>query len=189
MAMQYPMDSYALQALVRLADALDTSVDELILHAPDSWHLESDVTSTLEVIEESDCRALLAAHEVARVAFVTATGPAILPVTYAFTAGRLVFRTSPSSPLATAIGEPVALEIDQVDTAQRTGWSVVVTGTAHAAVGPMVDRTGSPTVEPWPRGRRDLYVVIEPVRITGRRILASSGPDWVQRAQAGDLLL
>jgi hypothetical protein len=188
MAMKHPMDSYALQALVRLAEELDTSVDELMLHAPESWHLASDVASTLQVIDEPECRRLLSSAEVARVAYCTPAGPAILPVTYAFTAGRLVFRTSPSSPLAAVVGEPVAVEVDQVDTVRRSGWSVVVTGVAHAAIGPMVDRTGSPTVEPWPSGRRDLYVVIEPLRITGRRILVRTVVGGAHRSQAEELL-
>jgi hypothetical protein len=143
---------------------------EPALHAPEPWCLEPDDPPSLQIIDESECRALLSSGDVGRIAYCTPGGPVILPITYAFTSGRLVFRTSPSSPLAQVTGERIAVEVDQVDSVERTGWSVVVTGTARAAVGPMVDRTGSPSVQPWPRGRRDLYVVIDPVRITGRRL-------------------
>jgi hypothetical protein len=172
MASQQPLDSHALQTLARLAEALDTTAEELMLHAPHAWRAQSEGGPELQELDEAECRAYLLSGVVGRLAFASPSGPAILPVTYAVAAGRVIFRTSTSSPLARVIGERVAFEVDEVDPVRRAGWSVVVAGVAHAVIGPVVDAVGEPRVDPWPGGSRDLYVVIDAARITGRRIRA-----------------
>jgi uncharacterized protein len=53
----------------------------------------------------------------------------IFPLNYVFDQGGVVFRTDPGTRLeAAADAAPVAFELDAVDEATRTGWSVVVRG-------------------------------------------------------------
>jgi Pyridoxamine 5'-phosphate oxidase len=65
----------------------------------------------------------------------------------------------------------VALEADEVDTATRSGWSVVVPG--HASLVHDIDRLVALThldTRPWVRGRSDHVIRIKVERITGRRL-------------------
>jgi nitroimidazol reductase NimA-like FMN-containing flavoprotein (pyridoxamine 5'-phosphate oxidase superfamily) len=54
----------------------------------------------------------------------------IFPVNYVFDQDLVIFRTDPGTKLdAASEGGLVAFEVDAVDTATQTGWSVVVRGT------------------------------------------------------------
>ena len=60
-------------------------------------------------------------------------GPQILPVTYQFRNGSVIFRTSPVGPLSGLIRRTsVAFEIDSIDEQNKSGWSVLVLGFAEA---------------------------------------------------------
>jgi hypothetical protein len=69
----------------------------------------------------------------------------------------------------------VAFEIDDFDTAARTGWSVLIQGSAHH-VQSEAERASvaAAGVEPWPGGERELFLRIVPSRVTGRRIIRTS---------------
>ncbi len=84
-----------------------------------------------EVVEltVAECRDLLATDTVGRVAFVTPSGPRIVPVNYALDGAALEVRTTSYSELAIyAPGTEIAFEIDQLDSERRRGWSVVAHG-------------------------------------------------------------
>ncbi|MFJ9949746.1 pyridoxamine 5'-phosphate oxidase family protein [Kitasatospora sp. NPDC091207] len=104
----------------------------------------------------------LAPGGVGRVALTTPEGPIVLPVNYRVLDGTLLFRTAARSVLATAPGSRAAFEVDRIDEALRTGWSVLVVGEAAAfdepeAIEHLV-RLGSP--DPWAGGERDVWVRI-----------------------------
>ena len=85
------------------------------------------------------------------------------------------FRTAPDSPPARAVGTDVAFEVDHVDEAMSQGWSVLTVGPAQAVTDPdavrqMADRTHTTR---WAGGERELWVSIQPKRLTGRRITPS----------------
>jgi hypothetical protein len=165
-------DERSLSAISRLADALDMTVEDLLRHAPPAWSEPAADAGRLETLDDAECRRLLRTAEIARIAYATDAGPAILPVTYAMLDDRPVFRTEAGSALARLAGERVALEVDHVDAVRREGWSVVVTGIAHTiAAGIVNPPDGTARVEPWPAGVRDTYVFVEPARVTGRRIV------------------
>ena len=69
----------------------------------------------------------------------------------------------------------VAFEIDEIDNSERTGWSVLLQGSAHH-VDSETERGSvrASRVEPWARGNKDHYIRIMPTRITGRRIRPES---------------
>jgi nitroimidazol reductase NimA-like FMN-containing flavoprotein (pyridoxamine 5'-phosphate oxidase superfamily) len=122
-----------------------------------------------------ECLRLIAPGGVGRIAFNSPTGPVILPVNYTIDKGAILFRTAFGGPmdedLRTGVEGAefkVAFEVDRIDQATREGWSVVVRGGAHH-VGP--EETPAATgVEPWAGGKRELYIRITPVEVTGRRI-------------------
>jgi Pyridoxamine 5'-phosphate oxidase len=59
--------------------------------------------------------------------------PAILPVSYQYRNGSVIFRTSPVGPLAALVRRTsVAFEIDGIDEQNKSGWSVLVNGFAEA---------------------------------------------------------
>lgn len=130
--------------------------------------------SSFTSLSRQRCEELLAEHTVGRVGLTVAGGPLILPVSYQFRQGRVVFRTSPYGPLA-GLSERtrVAFEVDAIDEVLGEGWSVLVQGSARAVVGDHdLVRLWEDGPQPWAPGSRTLFVAVEPASITGR---AASG--------------
>ena len=134
--------------------------------------------SVVELLNEAECRRLIAAGGVGRIGYTGRFGPAILPVNYALHEGTIVFRTGQHGPLGEDLRtgiehaeSKVAFEIDEISPATREGWSILVQGAAHPvdseAERASVLRSG---VEPWAGGDKELFVRVIPTRITGRRI-------------------
>lgn len=126
-------------------------------------------------IPRERCEELLAARHAGRIGFNGADGPQILPVTYQYRNGGIVFRTSPHGVLASlARRTAVAFEIDGIDEATESGWSVLVHGFAQAVAHnrelTMLWETGP---VPWADGIRNLFVEITPDRISGRVVGAA----------------
>jgi uncharacterized protein len=90
-------------------------------------------TSHFAESSEEECKELLAQHTAGRIGFLAPDGPQILPVTYKFRNGSVIFRTSPVGPLSGLIRRTsVAFEIDSIDEQNKFGWSVLVLGFAEA---------------------------------------------------------
>jgi uncharacterized protein len=121
------------------------------------------------VLDEAECYRLLAGENVGRVVYTDGALPAITPVNYALSGRRILFRTVLDSRLAHGVIDAVvAFEVDHLDSASSTGWSVVVTGVGRPFT-PGAD-AAAPDVRPWVGGERNQLVCITPGRITGRRI-------------------
>ncbi|MGG7569312.1 DUF1918 domain-containing protein [Streptomyces sirii] len=163
-----------LASLTSLAGALGTTVARLRGGGVDlppgqgqaAYHPE------LRELSADECRDRLATHGVGRIAVSTPDGLAVVPVNYEVVDGAIVFRTAPGAVAAAAVGTDVAFEVDHVDEAMSGGWSVLALGRAQAvtesdAVRRLADRAYS---RPWAGGERPLWVLIEPTRLTGRRI-------------------
>jgi nitroimidazol reductase NimA-like FMN-containing flavoprotein (pyridoxamine 5'-phosphate oxidase superfamily) len=130
-----------------------------------------DESRHITALSERQCRELLQSSDLARVAWQTADGPQILPVTYVCHSDVLVFRTSPYGPLSDLIRPTdVALEVDELDQQRRSGWSVVVQGRAAAVDEPaeMVHLWSVAGLAPWAPGVRNVFIRITPRRISGR---------------------
>ena len=128
-------------------------------------------------LDEAESLRLIAHGGIGRIAYQSRFGPAVLPVNYQWHDGAIVFRTARHSALdedlqtGIAGGEyKVAFEIDEIDTAGRQGWSVLIQGPAHHVSEAERDAAIEAGVEPWPAGDRELFVRIIPTHITGRRI-------------------
>lgn len=116
--------------LIRLADALRTSVDELSGTTVDlpPGRASAARDAALVSLDEDECRRLLSTHGVGRVATYGTNGPAVLPVNYVLAGAGVAFRTSEQGALAEASGTEVAFEVDHIDDAMRRGWSVLAVG-------------------------------------------------------------
>jgi nitroimidazol reductase NimA-like FMN-containing flavoprotein (pyridoxamine 5'-phosphate oxidase superfamily) len=132
---------------------------------------------TITELDEAESLQLIAHGGIGRIAYESRFGPAVLPVNYQWHDGAIVFRTARHSALdedlqtGIAGGEyKVAFEIDEIDTARRQGWSVLIQGPAHHVSEAERDAAIEAGVEPWPAGDRELFVRIIPTHITGRRI-------------------
>ncbi|MBB1262117.1 pyridoxamine 5'-phosphate oxidase family protein [Streptomyces alkaliterrae] len=161
--------------LIRLSDALGTTVAALRGGGADAPPAQGRALRhpRLRDLDPKECRALLAGHGVGRVAVTTPEGsPAVYPVNYDLLEDTIVFRTTPGSAPAKAVGTDVAFEVDHVDAALSQGWSVLAVGPAAAVTDPETVRDLSRRVHttPWAGGERDLWVSIRPTRLTGRRI-------------------
>jgi hypothetical protein len=161
------------EAVVRLARALDTTVDELLLRLPDWWLASDPAAGQTMALDRRECRRLLESEGIGRVGFVGPDGPSVLPVNYLFSDGRVIFRTAPRSPLARLNDAAVCFEVDGIDHEQRTGWSVLATGRARTVLDP-AGELGCGRPHSWAGGERDIYVVIGIERITGRRVGAAA---------------
>jgi hypothetical protein len=164
----------SLGTLIRLADALGTSVAALRGGGIDlpPGQGQALLHPQLRDLGPDECRARLSAHGLGRIAVSTLDGPAVVPVNYEVIDDAIAFRTAPDSVPAAAVGTDVAFEVDHVDEATSQGWSVLVVGPARVVTEPdavrrLADRAHT---RPWAGGERELWVLIQPTRLTGRSI-------------------
>jgi uncharacterized protein len=129
-------------------------------------------TGGLGILAVQECERLLAEGYVGRLAVIIDGRPRIYPMNYRYEPGMLILRTAPGSKLAgLANGTPVAFEIDGLDGEYRSGWSVVVQGTAEIVPPSAVaDHIRWRPLRPWARGDRDIWVRVAPATVTGRII-------------------
>lgn len=123
-------------------------------------------------LDEAECWELLGSLPVGRLVWNGADGPTAFPVNFTIGDGAVHLRTSGYSAMARECdGHAVAFQADDVDSFHRSGWSVLLRGTAA------IDwvHTGDPASEPepWPTGAKPVHVIVPAVSITGRRLLPS----------------
>jgi nitroimidazol reductase NimA-like FMN-containing flavoprotein (pyridoxamine 5'-phosphate oxidase superfamily) len=129
----------------------------------------------LENLDAQQCRDLLASHCVGRVAYTERALPAIRPVNYVMRGTHILLRTSADGLAARLDGQIVAFEVDDADTDSRTGWSVVVTGTARVLREPSeLLRLDARPASSWAGPDHATAVLITPGHVTGRRISADA---------------
>jgi nitroimidazol reductase NimA-like FMN-containing flavoprotein (pyridoxamine 5'-phosphate oxidase superfamily) len=133
-----------------------------------------DLNSGLEVIDRAECLRLLAGEEVGRLGVVVGGRPEIFPVNFALDGDCVIFRTDPGTKLAAAIHDPVVFEVDRLDHATRSAWSVIIHGRADhvTAYGSpsLLHRTAHLDLYPWSGASKAYLLRIVPNTITGRRI-------------------
>ncbi|MFV0127106.1 pyridoxamine 5'-phosphate oxidase family protein [Streptomyces sp. HMX112] len=160
--------------LLRLADALETTVAELTGGTADLPPGSGRAAHHPERVELGldECRLLLGTHGVGHVAVTTGEGPAILPVDYLIADGEVAFRTTPDARPATAGGNELAFEVDHIDDALHGGWSVQVVGEPHQVTDPetvrRLDEQAYST--PWSGDDSCLWTALTPSHVSGRRI-------------------
>ncbi|MFE9255285.1 helix-turn-helix domain-containing protein [Streptomyces sp. NPDC006879] len=165
----------AIGSLIRLADALGITVAELTGAASEypAGRTAALQNTRLVKLSEGQCRRLLSTHGVGRIALFTREGPAIFPVNYVVAGKDIAFRTSEDALMATAAGTEVAFEIDRIDDALRTGWSVMAVGmVAGVTDAEELGRLSALAFSrPWAGGPRTHWMKIVTSRISGRRVV------------------
>ncbi|WP_327714362.1 pyridoxamine 5'-phosphate oxidase family protein [Streptomyces sp. NBC_00490] len=160
--------------LLQLAGALETTVTALTggdtISPPGRGRAAGN--PELTELDTEQCWSRLGTHGVGRVASATAEGPMILPVNYTVVDGAITFRTAADSAPAHVVGEQVAFEVDHIDETFGRGWSVLVRGRARGVTRPETLRrlANQAHSEPWAGGRRDVWVWVDVVGISGRAI-------------------
>ncbi|MGW6394975.1 helix-turn-helix domain-containing protein [Streptomyces sp. NPDC055103] len=171
-----------IEFLVRLADALETTVQDLTGYTADlaPGGARAGDRARMEDIGEAECWELLDGHGVGRIALEGRDGLMVIPVNYQVVDGDIVFMTAEDSPLAraSASGAEVAFEEDHLDEAFSQGWSVLLVGPARTVSDEIFVRRIKDAVhsEPWAGDGRDTVVTLSPRRVTGRRIQVPGAP-------------
>jgi nitroimidazol reductase NimA-like FMN-containing flavoprotein (pyridoxamine 5'-phosphate oxidase superfamily) len=145
--------------------------------------------ASLETLPDEECLDLLRARSVGRVAVIIDGGPVVLPVNYRLIEARgvtpgvwIALRTRPGNVIDQATDD-VAFEIDSIDTAHQEGWSVLVRGTLHQLDPDAAGIRDPFDPQPWLDDQRDVWLVIEPFAITGRRLHAAT-TEWAFHIRA-----
>jgi len=127
----------------------------------------------LEILSPVECRTLLRAATVGRVAFVVGDHPEVMPVNYAMDGNAVVFRTDPGTKLTAALSQAaIAFQVDDIDADRDVGWSVLVVGPADRVTAPdEVARLAQLDLRPWVRGDKAHWVRMDTTTISGRRIV------------------
>jgi nitroimidazol reductase NimA-like FMN-containing flavoprotein (pyridoxamine 5'-phosphate oxidase superfamily) len=115
---------------------------------------------------------LLGQCRVGRVAVLLSGVPHVVPVNYAVFEGDVAFRSGTGTKLHAAIeSQPVSFEVDRIDEATRTGWSVLVSGAATVVTdGEVRARIEALDLEAWAPGTRDELVLVRAELVSGREI-------------------
>jgi hypothetical protein len=132
---------------------------------------EFDIAMT--ELDEQACWRLLARASFGRVGFVDEDDElVVLPVNIGVHDRRVIFRTAAGTSLARrGDGSTVAFEADHTDQVAEAGWSVVVRGRLRDVTeGPIPPEWDEFAVHPWAPPPRDRWMVIDPVRVTGRMV-------------------
>ncbi|PCG81956.1 DNA-binding protein [Streptomyces sp. WZ.A104] len=166
--------------LLRLADALETTVQEL---SGGTGELPPGLgrgarRARLVELDVAMCWVLLGDHGVGRVALTHEGGPVVLPVNYQVLDGEVAFSTGEDSPLATAVGTEIALETDHIDDAFSKGWSVLLVGPVRAVADEEDARElrEAAYATPWAGEGREHVMILTPRRVTGRKIIVPDAP-------------
>jgi len=131
-----------------------------------------------------ECQTLLESRDIGRIGWNAGHGPQIFPVSYACVADLIVFRTSPFGVLSELVRPTqVVFEVDDLDPARHTGWSLIAHGRAQAVASPAL-LTHLWTVdgaEPWAGGVLNVFIVITVERLTGRSFGSQRVPSAARR--------
>jgi uncharacterized protein len=131
-----------------------------------------DGRTWLEHLSAARCWELLAATPVGRLGVINDSAPEIYPVNHVVDADGLVFRTDPGSKLRGLCRSPaVCFQVDGVDPADNTGWSVLVKGRAVEVHDPdELGRLARLPLRYWCLGDKAHWIRIVADEVTGRRI-------------------
>ncbi|MBV9945035.1 MAG: pyridoxamine 5'-phosphate oxidase family protein [Solirubrobacterales bacterium] len=126
-------------------------------------------------LSREECLNLLAAHHFGRLAVTMSNGaPVIRPVNYVFdrASQSVVFRTARGSKMHALLhAAKAAFEIDGIDEASRTGWSVIIEGVTATVMGSRdVSRLNRLGLESWAPRSKPHWAQIRAWTVSGRRI-------------------
>lgn len=131
-----------------------------------------DARTGTDILDHDACLALASRAQVGRVAVVDGNQPLVFPVNYRLDGADVLFRTGPGTKLTMA-NRTVCFEVDEIDPATRSGWSVMIQGRLEEvspADGPAFERVSGVEVDPWAASPKDHLMRVVARVVTGRRI-------------------
>ncbi|HUH08611.1 MAG TPA: pyridoxamine 5'-phosphate oxidase family protein [Egibacteraceae bacterium] len=132
-------------------------------------------------LSRDECTTLLRTAGLGRIAFIVDDCPVVVPVNFAADGDAVVFRVERGGPLEVAVaGSAVAFEVDSIDPATRSGWSVLVQGVAEAVTADdEVRKLEDLELHPWAPGPRSRYIRLRATAVSGRRVPAGQSGIWL----------
>ena len=126
----------------------------------------------LATLSHAESVELLGTQEIGRLVYTRRALPAVTPVNFALRDGAVWIWTASTSSMWQAVrGAVVAFEVDELDGAERSGWSVVVLGVAELVADPTeIERARDVGPEPWVSGRKEYLLRIPLELVSGRRV-------------------
>lgn len=122
---------------------------------------------------------LLGSVPLGRVVFTHHALPAIRPVNHIVDGDDIVIRSHPGAAIVSAAdqaaGVIVAYEGDDISPSTRTGWTVIVTGTARLVGDPADTARYAPVLKPWVAGDMSQLIRIHADIVTGYALEAGRG--------------
>jgi Pyridoxamine 5'-phosphate oxidase len=131
------------------------------------------ITDEQQELARDEALRLLATVPLGRVVFTDRALPAIRPVNHIVEGPDIIFRTSSSAAITTAvdgIGTIVAFEADAIDPARQAGWSVVVVGGARLLTDAKQIAHYRQLLRPCAPGTKDDFIAIRAAVVTGVRL-------------------
>jgi uncharacterized protein len=131
----------------------------------------------LEVLDREESLRLLATAALGRIAVTSAALPLVLPVNFRYDGRQVLIRTGAGTKLEAATDHAVvAFEVDDIDPATESGWSVMVTGVARELTDPAaLAALARRPLTRWATGDADRVVAISVDLVSGRRISPRPG--------------
>ena len=129
----------------------------------------------LDELSLGECLRFLAGNHIGRIAVVVDQYPLVFPVNYRFIdrvvdGPMLVVRARRGGSVSEGDGH-VGFQIDGIDATVGAGWSVLVRGVVQRVDAAELADIPFADPHPWAPGR-DEWLVITPIAITGRRLIA-----------------
>jgi hypothetical protein len=133
-------------------------------------------------LRRAECLRLLASVPVGRLIFIVNALPAVRPMNFVLVDGVVELRAAAQSTAARNIDHAiVAFEADELDAANCSGWSVVVTRRAEVVNdAEMTTRYRAVPLVPWAPGVRDQFVTITTKLVEGLRVRRAIGSQRVR---------
>src|SRR6476661_5622347 len=116
----------------------------------------------LDVLDEAECRRLLATARMGRVAFTERAMPTIQPASFVVRGNDVLIPTGLGSKMAAGSrGAVLAFEVDEYDLTERTGWNVTVIGPSRLISDPShVTALNGLGVLPWTPATTHSYIAL-----------------------------
>ena len=78
----------------------------------------------------------------------------------------------------------IAFQVDDIDTVSHSGWSVLIRGAAEEVafehLSELIRRIDDAVPQPWKKGIHNIWVVITPKVVSGRRLAnVASDDSWL----------
>jgi len=137
---------------------------------------------SMSVLLSDECYTLLGTRRIGRLGVIAEHYPLIIPMNYALDRGVVVVRSQPGVKLSNADHANVTFQVDDIDEATHSGWTVLVRGLAEEVTAEhsdqIIESTHQTGLTPWAPHSGSHWVRIIPQAISGRRITPGADQQW-----------